>query len=490
MIYKLTQEQEAIVQTVVNQSTDVLSIQAVAGSSKTTTMVEATKRLYATKPNLQAEYTVFGSANAKEAGLAYGHSCQAATISSKAYKAVVTPYRLKLPITDRVSYRDVPSSYGMLYRDKLQAINLLTRFCKSGFVDTKSFVASIEEEVSEELLHNTDLLLNGLSEGHIPITHDFYLKLYHILVMNDTIVVPKVDLLIFDEAGDATRIARDIFVKREATMKVIIGDEGQSIYGFLGLVSIFDTYRDNGLHLNLTKSFRVNSVDAKLVQAYCRSTFNQFTDFVGMEYSPNTPSKTIGYLARNNSTLISRMIEFSQQGIAFRLSTSAKIDQLFAWPEALMKLSPGGKMKGQFAFLQADANNWYSSGKLRRIPLLDYILEINEGHDRITSAIKLLKKYDHKDILTAHKAAKVNRTSNATTWLLTAHTAKGLTLDETYIEEDLNKAVLDAMTTPKAKRTPSDIETLKLGYVAATRHRLVIHNAKFLEPYKEDIMNE
>ena len=483
-----TSQQNIIIDAIINPTNHLITIEAVAGSAKSSTIVESVQRAYALNSSLRAEYTVFGTANASEAKLAFGHSCYATTIHSKAYQAIVKPYKLKLPLTGYLAWRDIPKTIDNNYSRVSTAIYHVEQFCTSQYTSLVDYTDTLDTPITPSILRVANGILEGLANGKIRATHSFYLKLYHILIMNGTIVLPELDILIADEAGDMTQISLDIFNISPAKQKILIGDSGQSIFGFMNLVSAFDYYKGQGLQLPLTKSFRVNSTDAKYIEQFCRDTFNSTLSFKGMEYPRNPQIKTSAYITRNNSTLISRMIQLEADNIQFRLSSKAKINQMFLWPLALIYLKPGTtQYNKELQHLQADADQWGSSLQLKKqYTLRGYILKHNENNQAIQAAHTLLLQYTPNEVLTAYNAAESHVHSGANHTLLTAHTSKGLTFDAVTLAHDINLAVSKALAVPIEDKTQDDIETFKLYYVAITRHRYELHNAVHLDKYKDE----
>jgi len=482
-----TDEQEVFFEAVLTQASPIIIVEAVAGSAKSSSVTEAIKRWHKIKPDLKAEYTVFGAANATEASIEFGHTCKAMNIHKKAARATLKEYGLKLPIVDYITWRDIPKSAKIPTRLVSDAIRYVDDFCISEYTSLRQYSHSLSEKMSAPMYKAVNTILELIANGKINTTHSFYLKLYHILVMNGTIILPELDILIADEAGDMTQISLDIFNKSPAKLKIIIGDSNQSLFGFMNLVSAFDYYKGQGLHLTLSKSFRVNEEDAKLVQAFCRDTFAPDMVFEGMQYPSNYKIGTSAYITRTNSALIAQMIELESQGVPFRLSSKTKVAQLFLWPLALIYLKPGNTQYNQnLKHLQADADEWGRSATLQATySLRTYVLRQNEFNKAIQAANTLLMKYSPQEVLTAYTAADSHVKSNAPHVLMTAHTSKGLTLDSVTLDDDINIAVSKVLIIPPEDRTLEEIETLKLCYIAATRHRYELHNAKFLNKYRE-----
>ena len=62
--------------------------------------------------------------------------------------------------------------------------------------------------------------------------------------------------------------------------------------------------------------------------------------------------------------------------------------------------------------------------------------------------------------------------------LTTAHSSKGLTFDSVTLSDDFD--LDDILEMPSDERQPSQVEEIRLYYVACTRSRLKLVNAKYL----------
>ena len=125
-------------------------------------------------------------------------------------------------------------------------------------------------------------------------------------------------------------------------------------------------------------------------------------------------------------------------------------------------------------------DEWGKLGPNPSIGKFKFLLENNSGDFRLTQAITLLSQFDISDILDAHDHAKqhINTTANLT--IMTSFMAKGITRDEIELDDDLNDSIEDIINIPPGKHTDADRALLCNYFVACTRHRHNLINAKHL----------
>jgi len=462
---------------------------AVAGSSKSTSMEEATKRIYDIKPDLKARYLVFNTANADEAKLAFGRTAQASTLHSLAHFYTVKPYKLGPVAQSFLTWQDIPTDIKIPFGHTPDVLNEIDRYCNSGYTKFKDYMLAelLEDPKSPwydpRMLIATDKTLDAMASGRMRITHAFYLKLFHILVLSNPSMLPEMDLLIVDEAQDLTPITFDIFDKYPAKVKVLVGDPAQAIYGFMGCISAFDKYKNKGITATLSSSFRVASHIAKSIQLFCNTTFDLDMVFKGMDYKNPIPLNTHAYLTRTNAELIAHMIECNKTNIPYKLATKAKIKQMFALPLMLIYATPGKKQyTPELQTIQNVVDEW---GKQNTdMTKLAYVMKKLDGIEPVQQAAKLILQHGSDAIIEAEAKAEKHKTSNATYFIMTVHTSKGLTMDEVTLADDVNEAIEDAIVTVESGKPISEQERdeLFLYYVACSRCRYKLNNAKHL-PY-------
>lgn len=266
---ELTKEQHDII-----NSTGNIIINAVAGSGKTTTIIEYAK---ARPKKSKILYLAFNKSVKLEAAKKFNtlglDNVKVETAHSLAYKHVVfqNNYNIKAhgykthEIAELLGLRSTREKHAE-YIVANHINKFVTYFCNSdklkvqdlNYLDilsdskAKTFVKTFYKYIEKQ----TRLLLSKMDKGEIEITHDFYLKKFQI----SNPILPF-DYILFDEGQDASPVMLDIFFKQRAT-KVIVGDTHQQIYSWRHAVNSlekakFKTYR-------LSTSFRFNRDIANL----------------------------------------------------------------------------------------------------------------------------------------------------------------------------------------------------------------------------------
>jgi len=356
-------------------------------------------------------------------------------------------------------------------------MNFVDVFCNSNSLDIYELARNYGYK-NTVIVDIANEILEDMYDGIINTTHSFYLKLFHIMLMVGTIKPKEIDLLIVDEANDLSAIALDIFNKYPAKQKVVIGDTYQSIYSFLGLVSAFEYYKNKGLHLSLTKSFRVNQFDAEMVEAFGKEYLSKSFKFKGMEYTKEE-YKTKAILVRSNSDLITNIIRLNISNIPFKLVTKTKAYSLFEYPLFLAYLRKGNKghKSLELRHIQEDVDEYYTliaSNKLssKEVSLYSYLKDKNPNNNSLHSAINLMINFSKNDIIEAYKTIEQHINSNANLILSTVHAFKGLTVDVTELSSSVNNSLLRALAKIEENGMTVELqEELNLFYVAITRHR-------------------
>ena len=127
-------------------------------------------------------------------------------------------------------------------------------------------------------------LASSFSDKGLIMTHDIYLKLFHLSN-------PKINanVILFDEAQDANPVIAAIIKLQTHAQVIAVGDENQAIYGFTGAVNALDSFEAKHV-LPLTKSFRFGPAIA--------ATANKFLELLGtdlrVEGFDKVPSEVVG----------------------------------------------------------------------------------------------------------------------------------------------------------------------------------------------------
>lgn len=258
---KLTKEQ-----TVIIQSKGSVRINAIAGSGKTTTIVEYA----ASRPgNPSILYLAFNKSVRLEATRKFEakglSNVRVETAHSLAYKQIVFAHKYKVrgqgykngEIVDMLRLK----GNGEKHNEYVIATHInkfLSYYCNSSTVKivelnyletlTDKEAVAFVTKFYTTIENGTRAILNKMNTGEIEITHDFYLKKFQLV--NPILYY---DYILFDEAQDASGVMLDVILKQEGT-KVIVGDVHQQIYGWRHAVNSLEKAHFD--LLKLSTSFR------------------------------------------------------------------------------------------------------------------------------------------------------------------------------------------------------------------------------------------
>lgn len=245
---QLTPEQEAII-----ASRGNLRINAVAGSGKTTTLIAYAK---SRPPHHRILYLAFNRSVKLEAQRKFAdaglNNVRVETAHSLAYRYTVHKYGYTVK-GDGYKIYDLAEILGIANpNDRTAAFALSNHvarfaafFCNSAAdkVQQLRYGTDIKEEKAKQFAANfysvienaTRRFLKMMNDGDVAITPDFYLKKFQL----SKPVLPY-DVLLFDEAQDASPAMTDVFLRQPATL-VMVGDPHQQIYGWRYAVNALDS---------------------------------------------------------------------------------------------------------------------------------------------------------------------------------------------------------------------------------------------------------
>ena len=479
-----TDEQQLIFDELISPTSPIVTIRATAGSSKTTSLVAAISRYKQVFPDHSVRYLVFGALAAAEGKSEFGTNAIVSTLHAYAYHHIVKEYKLGI-VKPFLTWRDIPKSIKRPFNTDGEILNIIEDYCTSDYLSLDLYTAEQKEinpDFDYRLIPATKQVLNHMAQGRMPITHSFYLKLFHIFVMNNKIQLDHHDRLLVDEFQDMSGLALDIINAIPADQKIFVGDPNQSIFEFLKLQNGFAKYPDAKV-LTLSKSFRVSNKYAPAIQQFLHNHLEPNAVFEGMEYPPDVKCVTKAYLTRTNAKLISKMIELNKLNIPYHLSHKTKLKQMFKLPLAIIYAKPGFDQKDpELKHLQHDIDDWGSLPKSKRdeISLIKYLKEENKHDAKLQSAITLTLNFDRQDIIDAFNHAEDHKSKDCNLQLMTIHTSKGITRDIIELDDDVNEAVCEVMSIPPGSLTDSERSELCIGFVAVSRHRHQLINCRFL----------
>ena len=488
----LTKEQEEII------NSDKLSfkINAVAGSGKTTTLLEYAKR----NSHLKILYLAYNKSlqtslqdKLKVYNLPFMH---VSTIHSLAYNKIEAynynlAHDLKNQVIENVitiheqtvnqkAYYPIPE-YVALIKD------LVNFYCNSSLIaldskliesykkqsDLGAKILELINKNEKRVLEHLKTILSAMKNKVIDATHDFYLKMFY-LNKKVSANLPY-DLILVDEAQDISDVMIGI-VENQSCRRIYVGDSFQQIYTFR-----FATNALNKIDLpsyDLTQSFRFGDNYAKILQSNLNSLY---------EINSSKPLKISGI---EKTTLIGKNhIDFSKQFCVIARSTFGLIQQLVYFIHDKKKIYFEGGYNSYSFMNQTVYSIFYLKQKKNDKITIDEIKDfdtINEleqfakdtKNQDYLNIIKFINTYGD-NIFEINKKIKeflVNDKKDADIIFTTTHKSKGLEYEQVIMADDFISKKEIANTKNKLSFQRIN-EELNIYYVAATRAKNVIQLA-------------
>lgn len=454
-----TEEQTSILEAAVGK--DDLSIEALAGTGKTTTL----KMLALTKANQNGTYIAFNKSIVDEAKSKFPSSVTCKTAHSLAYTAIGIQYKNRLFATQRLNYSQMAtwmSAKKFSYRSSIAdhvldpeqvaryAMNTVRNFSKSidqeidiAHVDAPFTIASDTgnlQAFAKMILPLARLAWQDIlkTEGFLKFSHDYYLKMWQL-------GKPKIssDYILFDEAQDADPVMLDVINSQSHAQLIYCGDQFQAIYEWRGAKNALKLVHVDQ-HLWLTQSFRFGDAIAvkanELLSLLSAPERVKGYDKVASALRPVLSPKAI--LCRTNAGVMGAVLD--EQSRDRKVAIIGRTQDFIEFALACEKLQRGERTgHPELApFLTWDA-------------VLSFIALYPEDSQEIKSMVEQIVSFGVTALIDAMK--KVVPESKSDVVISTAHRAKGREWESVKIQGDfLHIADMDT-------------EDLRLAYVAITR---------------------
>ncbi len=488
----LTDEQEDII-----NSTGNIKINAVAGSGKTTTVIEYAK---ARPANSKILYLAFNKSVKLEAIKKFAakglQNVTVETAHSLAYKKIVFQHQYKVRVqgykTHEIAGLLGLQGNGEKHHEYVIANHInkfIALFCNSdklkvqevNYLDTisdakaKTFVKTFYHFIETQ----TRQLLAKMDKGEIEITHDFYLKKFQL--QNPVL---QFDYILFDEGQDASPAMLDIFLN-QAAVKVIVGDTHQQIYSWRYAVNSLE--KTSFITYNLSHSFRfgVNIANLATQVLFWKDAITETKPLTIKGLGTNTDTKTKAVIGRTNLGLLLKAIEY--------VTEKKNIKKIY--------------FEGNFnSYTYADEgaslydvlnlqNNKRSAIKDALIKSMASVKDLEEYIEKtedtqLSMMLEIVKKYgnDIYDIIKTIKQKHIENDDKEKAELIfsTVHRCKGMEYDSVHL-------VKDFITEDKVQRQAHELdndekkinklnEEINLLYVAITRTKNTLHIPEELLP--------
>jgi F-box protein, helicase, 18 len=489
---RFTDEQEAIF-----AGRGDIAINAVAGSGKTSVLIEYAKRR---GPRSRILYLAFNRSVRREAKRRFSENnvsnVDVQTAHSLAFRAVAAPCGYKITGAYRVNEIADMLNIAPVKGDPLSSL-LIARhvlrfagfFCNSVArkVSELDYGSTLSEPAAKKTVHRlyghiekgTRLFLAKMDKKEIDATHDFYLKKFQLSG-------PRLpyDVILFDEGQDASAVMLDIFLAQPA-VKVIVGDRHQQIYGWRHAVNALKNVRFRTFAL--TTSFRFNDHIAGLAAECIRwkTLLGEEADATIRGVGANKKIKTRATIARTNIALLKSAIDAVQHDCSMKRiyfegnirSYTYAADGASIYDVLNLYLNNKHSIRDPLIATMADFDQ-----------LIDYA-ETSEDME-LCMLIDIVKAYGPqipfllKKLTTLH--VEDDRRETADMIYSTLHRCKGMeydsvTLADDFINEDrIKKQLANEKSRPVDRDRLS--EEINLAYVAVTRSKNFLDFPDFMFP--------
>lgn len=452
---KPTEEQNKIIECLKNND-GLVAIKAYAGCGKTSTLQLAVAEL---KPK-KGLYTAFNSSIVKEAEEKFP-----ASINCQTQHAFALSYVRPKKDIQEFSYHDIEEPIS--YTNKKLVISAIDNFYRSSSIDMYQYFDEVLEQkyLADLAIKYVDKMINE----DINPTFNYLLKYLHLMLVEGTIEI-NYDIVLYDECQDAVAVMLEIVKLIKAPKKVLVGDTHQNIYAYMKTVNAFKLL--DVPTFELTRSFRCSPEIADKVDTFGKHYLDK--DFV-YKGTKTKGDNTFAYISRTNASIINRMHTLHAENKSYTLTRSIK--DIFAGPIAIVTAARGKKVyKYKYKYLETEYKNFCLSNYKS---FYSYLLQHVDDRE-IKAAINLLMSFNKKgiNIFDVKKKAESIK-PNPNIYIVTAHSFKGREVDSVYIEDDLNKSIIDIVF-EGGPSSDEDIQEFNLAYVAVTRAKNKICNCKFL----------
>lgn len=488
---RLTKEQHDIINSQGN-----IKINAVAGSGKTTTVIEYARTRPSTSKILYLAFNKSVKQEAQKKFTTQGlYNVTVETAHSLAYKHIV--FRSKYSVKPQ-SYKSSEVANIL----KLQAngekhdefiianhVNkFLTYFCNSNKekVQELDYLGTVTESKAQAfvrkyydyILQATRVLLSKMNSGEIEIIHDFYLKKFQL----SSPQLPY-DYILFDEGQDASEAMLDVFLKQKA-IKVIVGDTHQQIYGWRYAVNSLEKTAFADFHLS--SSFRFGEEIARLANEIL-----DLKDVLGLKpetivtgLGRNSGIKSKAIIARTNLGLLLRAIEY--------ISDNKSVKHIY-FEGNINSYSYAEEGTSLYDVLNLYNSNYH----LIKDPVIKMMKDLVELEDyvqktedlQVAMMVEIVIQYGNSlpKILKTLREKHVDDKGMAQMVFSTVHRSKGIEYDQVelvndFITEDKLEHILE-----NAKDEEPNLgklnEEVNLLYVAVTRSRNTLFLPEDLVPF-------
>lgn len=446
---------------IVYSQSQLIFIEAFAGTGKTTTLAEFSKE----RLDEKILYLVFNSKNRKEARFKFPRNVVVHTINSFVFNLmkdsftnhIVNEYSVSFVIKNIPELNKLPKDEAII--KAVLVIEVLNNFLDSHLKEEEFFDKDIPEwEMAKKFLDKIN------NKENFPLTHNVLLKRF---LDNFDFSSLNFDTILIDEAQDLSLPMFNIINKIKAK-KVFVGDIRQAIYGFRKTINVFNQEYLNAERLKLTKSYRFGSNIATFVNDVCEKMFHQSLNLKGAaSYAGEVILNNDIPLKGSYTALITRTNAYLFDQAFSLMKENTLISIPFDWEEVKSMLM-------DVFYIKMNLRGKVVNKKFKDYESFDYMKKISQsgGDIEISYLIKVVEKYGldlPNNIIILEKY--LSSPKNADIILLTAHKSKGLEFFNVELGEDFPKI------------STANMEERNLVYVAMTRAMEVLKPNKQIKEF-------
>lgn len=486
-----TEEQKNIIK----NTDDLLVINACAGSGKTSTLLGIMKA----NKRRKILYIVFNASMKAEAegkvrkygfyhvdvktghGLAYRHFGRMNSLGNVSYIDIANYFEWGSSPGRRGYLRILYAHYKKYLQSSKRSIEDFIKWEEEELIPKlRTYIKNASAKMA---LEHMNKIWNGMEDGSIKMTHDFYLKYFHI----SNRIEDKYDIVLLDEAQDTNEIMLAIMNEKfPNARRIIVGDHNQAIYAWRGACNAMEVFEklDGAKKLSLTNSFRVGTNTANAANYIVNNKEELALEMKGLNdkqklVSKVSKDKRFTYLARTNAALFEYAVNNMNQKFFFNSKVSFQIlQEVYALYIGNTKSIKNPQLK---EYMDFDSLKFHVEE--------DGIEEVE-----IKIAVKVVDKYKEDTIKHLEQLEKnITKEDNADVILSTVHASKGLEYENILLADDyvdiikikerinyLREKAFDAQkegSEVKSRRLESKVEELyrwfkeecNILYVAITR---------------------
>jgi len=447
MDVRLTEEQKEIIKAL--KDLDKIKVNAYAGTGKTTTIRACAEEF----KNKRILVLAFNRAIAKELKEKLPPNCEVRTIHGLARKLLgIDPDKIK-DESDLVG--ELSDIFGENHSVVKVYVEAFKAYCNSEFTELneenlirlfrrnsdlrKQVLALFREEGkspkeilyngAEELAGRISYIFYAIRKGVLPITHDYYLKLFQLRFEDFSDFFKRYYLLAIDEAQDLNGVQEYLLKNAPVPKKLAVGDKHQQIYSWRLAINSLARLKD-WEERYLTVSFRFQNEGIVALTNEFLKNWKGETKLLTAKRTGRKTWKT-AIISRTNAMLIRELARINK-----KVCFTRDIEEIFRTIRQAQKLLLFFKHKDE-SFL--DRLPYY----LQKLALefIETATTVEEfarlfeevGEEEYARGIMLALEYDIEEL---YEKAKKLHDPKAKLVLTTAHSAKGLEFDKVVLTED------------------------------------------------------